>query len=104
MKFSQEDVNRSFEAYTESSYHSKGDVARIQSVLKSEFGIDLTLAQTIDFWRWRSDEWFSGWLVIASDREIIKWFEVWMDWASRGFTGFPIKPDQISDPELNMFL
>jgi hypothetical protein len=42
--------------------------------------------------------------VIASDREIIKWFEVWMDWASRGFTGFPIKPDQISDPELNMFL
>ena len=102
-RYTQEEVNRSFEAYRENEYHAIDDVARIKRVIHDTFGITFTTAQAIDFWRWRSDEWFAGWLIIANDEEIIRWFTVWMDWYSRGFKGFPLTKEHVNDPALNMF-
>jgi hypothetical protein len=103
MKYTQQAVDRSFEAYRESEYHSVEDVERIKRVIHDIFGITFSTVQAIDFWKWRSDEWCAGWLIIGPDEEIIRWFTVWMDWASRDFKGFPITKEHLSDPLLNMF-
>lgn len=103
MKYSQKEVDDSFEAYRKSTYHSSSDVEYIQKVIQNTFNVTLTEAQTIDFWRWRSDEWCASWLITAGDQEIITWFTVWMDWYKRDFKGFPLRKEHISDPTLNMF-
>jgi len=103
MKYNQQSVDRSFDIYRESQHHAIDDVKRIKRVLHDTFGITFTSVQAIDFWRWRSDEWFAGWLIIGSDEEIVRWFTVWMDWAARDFKGFPIQKEHLDDPLLNVF-
>lgn len=103
MKYTQEEVDRSFEAYRETKYHSKADVERIKNVIRDTFGITLSSVQAIEFWSWRSEEWFAGWLIIGPDAEIVRWFTVWMDWYSRGFKGLPLKKEHSNDPVLDLF-
>lgn len=102
-KYTQEEVNRSFEAYKEAEYHSKEDVERIKSVIHDTFGVTLSTTQAIEFWSWRSEEWFAGWLIIMNDQEIVRWFTVWMDWYARGFKGLPLQKEHVEDPLLNIF-
>lgn len=103
MKYKQEDVNASFDLYRENVFYNQSDVDRIQSVIYKNFNITLSKVQSIDFWCWRSDEWFAGWLIIGSDEEIIKWFDLWMDYYSRGFKGPLLKEEHARDSQLNIF-
>lgn len=71
MKIDQELVDRAFMVRngTCGSYYKEDDVARIKEVILRKFGVSLSTSETIDFWKWRCEEWDGSWFGVNVERE-----------------------------------
>jgi hypothetical protein len=79
MKIDQELVTKTFQCRngTIGCYNDIDDVHIIQDVLKSELGVIISESESIDFWRWRCEQWDGSWFGVNSSdtSEITEFFK-----------------------------
>lgn len=56
-------------------FYDQEDVERIKSAIQGSLGVSLSNSEVIDFWRWRSSEWDSGWVTTHGDLDTQEWFQ-----------------------------
>lgn len=54
--------------------YNPDDVKLIRKVLSQE-GIEISAAEAIEFWRWRSDKYDASWLTVRPQEDIVRWFD-----------------------------
>lgn len=53
----------------------KDDIELIKQTVCDKFDVKLTTAETVWFWKWRCNEWDSGWMsIVGGSLEIEEWF------------------------------
>lgn len=52
-------------------FYDRDDARHVASVIERRFGIRISMAEAIDFWCWRSNEWDSSWLNHLSNDDLI---------------------------------
>jgi len=75
--------------------YDKNDAKLIKKILSQE-GIDISIAECIEFWRWRSDRYDANWLIVRSDKDVVQWFDEFLKFNSKFLLG---EEDEEGDEE-----
>jgi hypothetical protein len=74
------------------------DCSFIKKVIKNKYGIDLSISECYEFWRWRSDKYDASWLNIGqtSVKEIEEWFDkIFLFFKSENENNLELEEDNI---------
>ena len=97
MKINQELVTQTFNVRLQNAgiYYEQDDVDHIKTVVHQLFGVTLSNSETIDFWKWRCNEWDGSWFGVDPERDsdlIQEYFQKFIE-----FVG--VEPDEDEDEE-----
>lgn len=81
MSYLQEQVKKAFERKVDHSV----DCHHIVFVIKNELDVDITLEQAEKFWKWHSENYRTGWLLLCKDKDILTAFRMFIDARTKDF-------------------
>ena len=99
MKINQELVTQTFNVRLQNAgiYYEQDDVDHIKTVVHQLFGVTLSNSETIDFWKWRCNEWDGSWFGVDPERDsdlIQEYFQKFIE-----FVGVEPDEDEENIPE-----
>ena len=81
-KYNQEDIDRMFNYMLNGEeLGCRDDCERIQKVIKTKRGINISFSEAASFWKKRSFWWDASWLVLPKkDDELIEYWDRFVNW------------------------